>query len=211
MLKLDVYDKGSKTGQIELSDIWENSSEKVLHQVVVAKLANKRLGNAFTKTKNEVRGGGKKPWKQKGLGRARAGSSRSPLWRGGGVTFGPRPKSFSKAINKKQKTKAYLWLFFKMSELGRLTVIEDFKISEVKTKVFLDNLSSYVKDLTQRTVLILDQYNKDVLLSARNIPNVQILMVDSLDILDLVYAEQILVEKTALERLDEKYAGLMTK
>ncbi len=209
MLMLDVYDKGSKKGQIELSDIWKSSSEKGLHQVVVAKLANQRVGNAFTKTKSEVRGGGKKPWKQKGLGRARAGSSRSPLWRGGGVTFGPKPRSFAKAVNKKQKVKAYLWIFFKMNELDHLTVIEEFKMGEIKTKGFIQNISEYVENLNQRIVLILDQYNKEVLLSARNIPNVQIMNVDSMNILELVYADKILVEKTALTKLDEKYNRLM--
>jgi 50S ribosomal protein L4 len=122
-------------------EIWDKPSEKSLHQVVVARLANDRQGNASTKTKNEVAGGGRKPWKQKGTGRARQGSNRSPLWRGGGVTFGPKPRDYSQKINKKQKTVAYLYLFNKMNELKRLKVISAFEVENHKTKDFLKALA----------------------------------------------------------------------
>ena len=100
-MKFEVFDQKAKVGDIKVSEKWSELSEASLHQVVVARLANDRAGTACTKTKSEVHGGGKKPWKQKGLGRARAGSSRSPLWRGGGVTFVPKPRDFSKTVNKK--------------------------------------------------------------------------------------------------------------
>ncbi len=210
-MKLAVYDGESKVKDITISEIWDKPSDKVLHQVVVARLANDRQGNASTKTKNEVAGGGRKPWKQKGTGRARQGSSRSPLWRGGGVTFGPKPRDYSQKINKKQKTVAYLYLFNKMNETKRLKVISAFDVSSHKSKDFLSALAKQSGTVKERICLVVENPSANLLLASRNIPNISICGVGTMDILPLFYADKILITEGALKGLDEKFAAVLTK
>jgi len=142
-MKIDVFEFDNKVGQIDLSVLTSKSSEAVVYRAVVATLANRRQGTASTLTKSEVRGGGKKPWRQKGLGRARAGSIRSPLWRGGGVIFGPKPRDYSKKVNKKEKVLAYISIFTQHFNNGSLKIIKDFSVSSLKTKDFVSSYSSY--------------------------------------------------------------------
>ncbi len=211
-MKLDVFQGNTKSGSLDVklavTDKPEAISEQTIYQAVVVRLANERQGTLSTLTKSEVRGGGKKPWRQKGLGRARAGSIRSPLWRGGGVTFGPKPRDFSLKINQKMKTKAYISVFSKMNELGRLKVITGFSYNEMKTKAFLKAFSAYCVDANEKMVLITEAQNPALYLSTRNLPNVTVMYVDQMDILPLVYADRIYITDKAMALLDERYARI---
>jgi len=135
-MKFDVYNAQKKVREIELSNIWESASSKCVHQVIVARLANERQGTASTKTRAEVRGTGAKPFRQKGLGRARRGSSYSPLLRGGGVTFGPKPRDYTQHINKKQKANAYVYVIAELYRKGGLKIVESLELKDSKTKSF---------------------------------------------------------------------------
>jgi large subunit ribosomal protein L4 len=209
-MKFEIYDGNTKLRDLKLSKVWENTSEKVLHQVVVSRLANERQGTAHTKTRTEVRGGGAKPWKQKGLGRARAGSNRSPLWKGGGVTFGPKPRDFSMKINKKQKSKAYIYVLSKMNELGKVKVVDNFKIDAMKTKEFLKTLSKFTDNPSERVAVVIKDYNKEMYIASRNLPNVWLMFVDAIDILPLVYAKKIIITEDALKELDARFVRILS-
>jgi len=208
-MKVEIYDGQNKVSDLSLSKIFDDAEEKVLHQVVVARLANNRQGNASTKTRSEAHGGGKKPWKQKGLGRARAGTRRSPLWTGGGVTFGPKPRNFRQIINKKQKAKAYLYVFKKLNELGALKALSSIKIKTLKTKDFIAFLKTHESDLQKRIVLVTAEYDKNLLIASRNIPNIQVFSVNNIDILPLVFADKVLVTEDALKALDLKFSKIL--
>ncbi|MFN4217179.1 MAG: 50S ribosomal protein L4 [Brevinematales bacterium] len=211
-MKLDVFRGNTKSGSVEVrvvvADKPENISEHCIYQTVVARLSHERQGTLSTLTKSEVRGGGKKPWRQKGLGRARAGSIRSPLWRGGGVIFGPKPRDFSLKVNQKVKAKAYISVFSKMNELGRLRVITGFTYNEMKTKAFLKAFSSYCVDPNEKMVIVIEAQNPALYLSTRNLPNVTVMYVDQMDILPLVYADRIYITDSALTLLDERYGKI---
>ncbi len=204
-MKVDVFEFENKVGVIDLSALVSKSSEAVVYRAVVAALANKRQGTASTLTKSEVRGGGKKPWRQKGLGRARAGSIRSPLWRGGGVIFGPKPRDYNKKVNKKEKILAYVSIFTQHFNNGSLKVIKDFSLSSLKTKDFVTNYASYLKETKGRKVFVINEYDKNLLLATRNLPDVVLLNKDSLDILPLFYADKVFVFEKAALSLDERF------
>lgn len=206
-MKLDVFEGQKKIKEIELKSLFGEKSEQALYQVVVSRQTHDRSGNAFTKTKSEVRGGGKKPWKQKGLGRARAGSSRSPLWRGGGVTFGPKPRDFSKHINRKMRDLAYVTVFSKMAELKRVTVFNDVTSKSSKTSEFKKTFKDYLNQEKERLVIILPEYNKGLYLGSRNLQNVTLIYPGNLDILPLVFADRILISEKAAVALDSKFAA----
>ena len=203
---MSVYEGQSKVKDIELSSMVGVKSESALYQVVVARLSHEREGNAFTMTKSEVRGGGKKPWRQKGLGRARAGSTRSPLWRGGGVIFGPKPRDFSKTINRKQKNMAFVSVFTNLLESGKLKVFSDFEFKGNKTKEFLKAYDSYINNKDGKIVIIVPDYNKGLVLASRNIQNIKVMFLGNLDIYPLVYADEILISEKAALELDSRLA-----
>lgn len=209
-MKLGVYEGQKQVKEIELDALVSDQSEALLYQAVVARLSHDREGNASTLTKSEVRGGGKKPFKQKGLGRARAGSTRSPLWRGGGVIFGPKPRDFSKAINKKQRMKAYLTVFGKMAEMDRLRVFSDFELSTNKTKQFVQFVAAHAS-LSERITVIIPEYDRNFCLASRNLPHVSLLSVDNLDLLPLVYSDRILVSEKAVLALEGKFKAAVAK
>ncbi len=205
-MKLDVFEFEKKAGEIELSTLIGDINKTVLYRCVVARLANKRQGNASTLTKSEVRGGGKKPWRQKGLGRARAGSIRSPLWRGGGVIFGPKPRDYFQKVNKKEKTLGYVSVFTGHFKNGSLKLIKKFQLSSFKTKDFLTLVSPYINEIKGRKVFIVDEYDKNILMASRNLPDVCVLAKDNLDILPLFYADAVFIFENAALALDEKYS-----
>lgn len=207
-MKLGVYDGKSKIKDIEVQNVIGEISETALYQVVVSRMTHDRSGNAFTKTKSEVRGGGKKPWKQKGLGRARAGSIRSPLWKGGGVTFGPKPRDFSLHINKKQKSKAYITAFSKLFGAERLKVITGCSIDSGKTKDMVQFLGNYVENRQENVVVIVADYDQKAYLSSRNLENVDLLCLSNLDILPLVHADWVLISEKAILELDSRYSKI---
>lgn len=208
-MKVKVYEGLNAAGDISVSKLFDEASEKVLHQVVVARLANDRAGTLSTQTKAEVNGGGKKPWRQKGLGRARSGSSRSPLWKGGGVLFGPKPRSFAQHINKKMKVNAYMYTFKKLNEAGMLKAVSDFSTPSHKTRDFKAVLSKYVDNLDQRIVIITEKYDANLIIGSRNLSRIMVMNVDTIDILPLVYANQVIITEAALKALDDRFTKVL--
>jgi len=195
---------GEKVTDIDLSDAIFNSkiNEEVVHQVVTAQLAKVRSGNASTKTRSEVRGGGRKPWRQKGTGRARHGSIRSPLWVGGGVTFGPKPRSYEKKVNKKMKRIALKSVLSDKLENESIMILDEFEVDEIKTK----KMASLLKGLgleDKKVLIILPEKDKNIYLSARNLPRVKTLVLDGLNTYDLLDNEVILMSEEAVRKIEE--------
>lgn len=182
----------------------------LLHQAIVTQQANERQVLAHTKDRSEVRGGGKKPWKQKGTGRARAGSSRSPIWIGGGVTFGPRKeRNFSKKLNKRMKQQALMMVLSDKLNQSSLIVVEDLKIENFKTKQFLETLKSFEKEVlpARRSLLIINNAKSDtVLYSARNLKGVNIINPENINIVDLVSHRQVMMTEEGLKKLEKQYS-----
>lgn len=177
-------------------------NESLVHQVVVAHANGARSGEKAQKTRSEVRGGGAKPWRQKGTGRARAGTIRSPIWKGGGVTFAAKPRDFSQKVNRKMYRKAMASILSEAIRQERLTVVSDFSLAEPKTKRLIEKLVDF--DLTKRTLILTVDFDSPVYLAARNIPTCHVALVSSVDPVLLVGAHQILVTEAALKKLEEK-------
>ncbi|MBI4697903.1 MAG: 50S ribosomal protein L4 [Nitrospirae bacterium] len=207
MLQADVITGENKpAGKIELpADIFGTEVKKeVLHGVVRNYLANQRQGNASTKTKGLVSGGGKKPWKQKGTGRARAGSNRSPLWRGGGTIFGPLKRDYSYKLPKKVKWGALDGALSAKFSDGEIVIIKDLSIEKPKTK----SLAHVLGNLGLKNVLIiLPEENKSIKLAARNIPNVNVAVVGKLNVYDILVHQKLLLTEQTVERMKEVYLG----
>ncbi len=172
-------------------------NEPVLHQVIKAYLANQRQGNAATKTRGNVRGGGRKAWRQKGTGRARQGSIRAPHWRGGGVVFGPHPRSYRQDIPKKVKQLARRSAFNKRAIGEQISIIEKFDISTPKTRMMTDLLGK-IGIADQKLLILTDGTKSSVYLSVRNLPNVQIMPFRNASAYDVLNAKQLLIEESAL-------------
>jgi len=212
-MKIKVYNlDGKETGELELSDAVFNVSPNadLLHQVVVGSEANVRGVFAHTKTKSEVRGGGKKPWKQKGTGRARHGSIRSPLWIGGGITFGPRNnRNFKVKLNKKAKNKALCMVLTDKAKNNELIAIEKFAVVEPKTKL----VSSIVKSLLMKIALeksgsslIVADADKNLKLACRNLKDADLTAAKDLNILEVLKKEYLIIDKDALRNLEKRLA-----
>ena len=206
MAKVPVYDiNGSKVGEIELNDdiFGVAMNESVLHSAILQYLANQRQGTQSTKTRSEVRGGGRKPWRQKGTGRARHGSIRSPQWRGGGVVFAPKPRSYSFKLNRKVKRLALKCALSSKVENEKLVVLNDLSFGEVKTKQMVKVLESLK---LKKALIVLDSADKNVILSARNIPNVETACVNTLNPYDIMKYDTFVVTKKAVSLIQEVYA-----
>jgi large subunit ribosomal protein L4 len=212
-LEIDVYNQeGEKTGVLELDpEIFDVKLNKdLIHQVVVSLMANKRQNWAHTKTRGEVRGGGRKPWPQKGLGLARHGSIRSPIWKGGGVVFGPRKnKIYKKKIPKKMKRKA---LFSVLSEKLRrklIIVFENLNLDQPKTKklVQLINLwKNKIKNFKNGSILfVIPKEDKNLELAASNLPKVEVITIENLNVLNLLSFKYLIFLKEAIKKLEEIY------
>ncbi len=205
MAKMPVYDQNfTKVDEIEVNDavFFGPVKDYLIHTVVKMQLANKRQGTASTKTRGEVSGGGKKPWKQKGTGRARVGSIRSPLWRKGGIIFGPKPRDYSYTVPKKVRRAAMRSALSQKTKDNKLFIIDDIKLPEVKTKHFISILKAFN---INNTLVVMPSKNRDVELSARNIPNVKVLCIDSLNVYDVMKYENIMLHKQSLERIEGVY------
>jgi large subunit ribosomal protein L4 len=208
MLKIKVYNtEGKENGEIKLDpkvfDIEVNPV--VVQQVVETYLANKRQVLAHTKVMSEVRGGGKKPWRQKGTGRARHGSSRSPIWKGGGVTFGPRKdRNFTKKINKKVKIKALFMVLSDKFKNDKLTIIDEIKLDKRKTKDLLQVVKN-IKLEDKKIVIGLEKKNINVQDSAKNIDNIKAMAVDSFNIYTLLKYENLVLTKAAIEKISKHF------
>jgi large subunit ribosomal protein L4 len=176
----------------------------LLHAAIVMQLANRRAGTAATKSKGFVRGGGKKPWRQKGTGRARAGSIRSPLWVGGGTIFGPQPRDYSYRMPKKARREALLSALSLKYQDGKIVVVDKLELAEAKTKLMVRALA----DLNVSSALIvIAQSDEKIERSARNLPKVKVLRVEGLNVYDLVRYEHLILTEDALKRIEEKWAA----
>ena len=181
------------------------NAEHIVHRAVVRQTTNARQGTASTKTRSEVRGGGRKPWRQKGTGRARAGSSRSPLWRGGGVIFGPKPRKFSLKMNRKERRLALRTALSSRAE--DLLVVEPFasQLEQPKTKELAQALERWGIPRGVKVLMILEEWPETVYLSARNLPHVKLMRANSLNIYDILNADQLITTPNAIETIQEVY------
>jgi large subunit ribosomal protein L4 len=200
--------QGEQVGQkaFDLRVAKEETAVHVVHRALVRQLTNARQGTASTKTRSEVRGGGRKPWRQKGTGRARAGSIRSPLWRGGGVIFGPKPREYNLKMNRKERRLALRTAF--VSRLDDLIVVEEFseQLSRPKTKELVGAIARWGSQPEQKTLLILTERTDNIYLSARNVENLKLIAADQLNVYDLLHADKIVVTASALEKIQEVYS-----
>ncbi len=178
-------------------------NEGLVHQIVTAYLAGGRSGNAAQKTRSEVRGGGAKPWKQKGTGRARAGTSRSPIWAGGGVTFAAKPRDYTQKVNKKMYRAALRSILSQAATDGRLVILDSFDVAEPKTRLMQAKLQELE---VGKTLLLLDNVSESVYLSSRNLPNLQVIDVDGVDPVSLVRYPHIVTTTAAIKQLEERLA-----
>lgn len=208
MSKVKVYNiKGEMVSEKELNpkifDI--EIKPEVLHRIVEVQLANQRQSWASTKERSDVRGGGKKPWKQKGTGRARAGSIRSPLWRGGGITFGPQPeRNYKKKINKKEKRKALFMSLTSKVKDNHLVLVDELKIGKIKTKDFVKVLNN-LPCKEEKTLVLYDKSDEKLIKSARNLENMKTLSVNSMNIFDVLKYDWVLMPVKALEVIEKVY------
>jgi large subunit ribosomal protein L4 len=201
--------QGEQVGQttFELRVAKEATAAHVVHRALVRQMTNSRQGTASTKTRSEVRGGGRKPWRQKGTGRARAGSIRSPLWRGGGVIFGPKPRDFNLKLNRKERRLALRTAL--VSRIDDLIVVEEFsnELQRPKTKELIAAFTRWGVEPGQKSLLILAEIPENVYLSARNIENLRLIAADQLNVYDLLHADKIVLTAAALGKIQEVYSG----
>ena len=194
---------GEQIEEMQLSDkvFAEQFNEAVIFDVVINQMANARVGTSSTKKRGEVRGGGKKPWRQKGTGRARVGSIRSPLWRGGGVTFGPKPRDFSYTINKKVRRLAFRSALSAKVAEDNMIILDELNFDAPKTKKMVELLKKFSAE--KKALVVTDSRNENVEKSARNIPGVLPRTSDRLSVLDLMTYDKLVVTKDAVIRLQE--------
>jgi len=193
------------TASFDLRVAKEENAAHIVHRALVRQLANARQGNASTKTRAEVSGGGRKPWRQKGTGRARAGSIRSPLWRGGGVSFGPKPRDYSIKMNRKERRLALRTAF--QSRAEDLIVVQEFsdKLPRPKTKELAQALLGWGIEPESKVLMILAERSENVYLSARNMQNLRLISASNLNVFDLLAADRIIATTSALTTIQEVY------
>ncbi|HIK35329.1 MULTISPECIES: 50S ribosomal protein L4 [unclassified Thermosynechococcus] len=199
--------QGADSGEatLDLVTAKPETASHIVHRALVRQLANARQGTASTKTRAEVRGGGRKPWRQKGTGRARAGSIRSPLWRGGGVIFGPKPRDYHQKMNRKERRLALRTAL--MSRVEDLIVVQDFAehLPRPKTKELVTALQRWGIKPEQKVLLLVEDIAEMVALSARNVPTLKLLRADQLNVFDLLYADRIVATTGAIAKIQEVY------
>ena len=206
MANVAVYNmEGNEVGSLELSDaiFGAKVNEHLVHMSVVQYLANRRQGTQKAKTRSEVRGGGRKPWRQKGTGHARQGSIRAPQWKGGGVVFAPVPRDYSFKLNKKEKRAALKSVLTTKVNDNKFIVLDELKMDEIKTKNFknvLDNLK------TTKALVVLNDNDKNVVMSARNIPDVKTALTNTINVFDILKYNTVIVTKDAVATIEEVYA-----
>lgn len=206
MAKVSVYNmEGKEVDTIDLSDdiFGVEVNEQLVHMAVVHQLANKRQGTQKAKTRSEVSGGGRKPWRQKGTGHARQGSTRAPQWTGGGVVFAPVPRDYSFKMNKKEKRAALKSALTSRVQENKLIVIDELKFDEIKTKNFkavMDNLN------VAKAYVVLNDNDEKVVMSARNLPNVQTALTNTINVYDVMKGGTVILTKDAVKTIEEVYA-----
>lgn len=212
MLSAPVYNlEGEQTGTIRLpKDIFGiKINNNLLYTAINIQLSNRRIHLAKVKDRSEVRGGGKKPWRQKGTGRARHGSIRSPLWVGGGVTFGPaHGKIFERKINKKAKRKAiFMALSSKLND-KELIILEELKLKEGKTKLFTQLINKILKDKKPSILIVVNQKEQNLVRASRNLPHTKLLSANSLNVFDLLSFKHLFLEKNTIKTIEETYGNI---
>jgi large subunit ribosomal protein L4 len=202
-----LFDKtGSEAGTIDLPDALFAApvNSAVMHQAVVAQLAGRRIGTAKVKTRSEVRGGGRKPYRQKGTGRARQGTRSAPHYKGGGVVFGPTPRSYEKRLPKRMRRLALVGALTSKFDDGAVKVVNDLALDEIKTKQLLSHLGSL--EASGKVLVVEDGKNEALELSARNVPGLVVIRSDSLNIVDVIDADAIVITKPSISTMSEVYA-----
>jgi len=196
--------RGESVGNIDLDDalFGVEINKHAVHMAVIQYLANKRQGNKSSKTRAEVRGGGRKPWRQKGTGRARQGSTRSPQWTGGGVVFAPKPRDFSFKLNKKLKRLALKSVLTDKVQNEKLIVLDSLELPEIKTKVMAGVCTSLKLDTA---LIVMDGSNDNVVASAKNIPSIKTAGVNTINVYDILHYDSLVITKAAIEKMQEVY------
>ena len=206
MANVSLYNmKGKEVGTIELNDaiFGVEVNEHLVHMAVVQQLANNRQGTQKAKTRSEVSGGGRKPWRQKGTGHARQGSIRAPQWKGGGVVFAPVPRDYSFKLNKKEKRAALKSALTDKVQSGNIVVVDELKFDEIKTK----NFAEVMKNLkVESGIVVIAENDNNVVLSARNVADVNTTLVGTINVYDILNAKTLVLTKDAVEKIEEVYA-----
>ena len=206
MAKVSVYNmEGKEVGSMELNDavFGVEVNEHLVHMAVVQQLANNRQGTQKAKTRSEVRGGGRKPWRQKGTGHARQGSTRAPQWTGGGVVFAPVPRDYSFKMNKKEKRAALKSVLTAKVQENKVVILDELKFDEIKTKAMVNVLNN-VK--AEKAIVVLKENDEKVVLSARNIADVQTSLVNTINVYDILKHNTLVMTKEAVQAIEEVYA-----
>ena len=206
MASVSVYNmEGNEVGTIELSDavFGVDVNEHLVHMAVVAQLANKRQGTQKAKTRSEVSGGGRKPWRQKGTGHARQGSTRAPQWTGGGVVFAPVPRDYTIRLNKKEKRLALKSVLTSKVQENKLIVVDELKFDEIKTKNFVNVMNNLKAD---KALVVLNENDANVVMSARNIPTVKTALTNTINVYDILKYNTLILTKDAVATIEEVYA-----
>lgn len=206
MAKVSVYNiEGNKVGDMELNDavFGVEVNEHLVHMAVVSQLANKRQGTQSAKTRSEVSGGGRKPWRQKGTGHARQGSTRAPQWTGGGIVFAPKPRDYSFKMNKKEKNLALKSVLTSKVAEDKLIVLDSISFDEIKTKKMVAVLNNFKAD---KALVVLNDNDKNVILSAKNIPDVKTALTNTINVYDILKYDKLIVTKDAVATIEEVYA-----
>ena len=206
MANVSVYNKeGKEVGTLELNDAVFAApiNEHLVHMAVVQQLANKRQGTQSAKTRSEVSGGGKKPWRQKGTGHARQGSTRSPQWTGGGVVFAPKPRDYSFKMNRKEKNAAIKSVLTSKVNDSKLVVLDELKLEAIKTK----EVVAILKNLNvEKALIVTADKDENVVISARNIPTVRTAFTNTINVYDMLKYDTVVVTKDAVAKIEEVYA-----
>ena len=206
MANVSVFNmEGNEVGTMELNDaiFGAKVNEHLVHLAVVSQLANKRQGTQKAKTRSEVSGGGRKPWRQKGTGHARQGSTRAPQWTGGGMVFAPVPRDYTIRLNKKEKRAALKSVLTSKVQENKFIVVDELKFDEIKTKAMKNVLANLKAD---KALVILNDKDKNVVLSARNIEGVETALTNTINVFDLLKHNTVVVTKAAVETIEEVYA-----
>ena len=206
MAKVAVYNmEGKEVDSLELNDaiFGVEVNEHLVHMAVIQHLANKRQGNQKAKTRSEVSGGGRKPWRQKGTGHARQGSTRAPQWTGGGMVFAPVPRDYTIRLNKKEKRAALKSVLTSKVQENKFIVVDELKFDEIKTKAMKNVLANLKAD---KALVILNDNDQNVVLSARNIEGVETALTNTINVFDLLKHNTVVVTKAAVETIEEVYA-----
>ena len=206
MANVSVYNmEGKEVGNIELNDaiFGVEVNEHLVHMAVLQQLADKRQGTQKAKTRSEVSGGGRKPWRQKGTGHARQGSIRAPQWKGGGVVFAPVPRDYSFKMNKKEKRAALKSALTDKAQAGNLIVVDELKFDEIKTKRFAEVMNNL--KATRKALVVLADNDQNVVLSARNLAEANTTLTNTLNVYDIVNARTLVLTKDAVAKIEEVY------